>query len=727
MKIPVQIQMTTGENGQTALSMMLAGFGRYVPMQELREVCVTSRNGSSPRQIAAAAEHYGLKAQIVELDMDALRQQKLPVMILWKKRYYTIVTGFSNDLVSLIDPSKGSYRCELSTFQKRYSGTAILLEKGPDFQPGGTRDSVFSLLKERVSSLIRPMFGLLILSVICIWLDIAFSYGQKTFMDNVVNEKGDLSVFAPITSLFGMEASTRYTAANIMIVLMMGIILLDAFFTILNETLIKFVTRMKLAESQSDLFIHIIAQPLRFFEQYSTGEMLQRMNGNEKLWNTLVSSLVPRMINVFMMVFYFVMLLRYNRTITLICITLEVIHSLIELRLQERTAIIARATATSTGQLNSSVLNGMNMIDTIKSTGAEKSFFNMWYRSQSEVTEAQTENFRLNQIIRAYSNIHSYLLSAVQMFLGAYFIKQGQFTLGTLTLFRSILGQMRNSLNACLSSMNTLQTMRTNIERVDDICTRPVRDEIPLEDGIMYDKLPGEISVSHVCYRYNNGDDLAINDVSLDVHPGQMVAIVGSTGCGKSTLLKLMADLYEPESGEILYSGKKRSEIPDVVFHSSIVTVDQETVMFEDSVYSNIRLWDSTIEDYEIILAARDAQIHNRIIRDPHGYGAQVLENGANFSGGELQRFELARALAHEPTVLFLDEFTSALDAQTENRVIQAIRDKGTTCVIVAHRLSTIVDCDCIYVMDHGKIVQQGTHQELYQQEGLYRTLIGSQ
>ena len=188
-----------------------------------------------------------------------------------------------------------------------------------------------------------------------------------------------------------------------------------------------------------------------------------------------------------------------------------------------------------------------------------------------------------------------------------------------------------------------------------------------------------------------------------------------------------MADLYEPESGEILYSGKKRSEIPDVVFHSSIVTVDQETVMFEDSVYSNIRLWDSTIEDYEIILAARDAQIHNRIIRDPHGYGAQVLENGANFSGGELQRFELARALAHEPTVLFLDEFTSALDAQTENRVIQAIRDKGTTCVIVAHRLSTIVDCDCIYVMDHGKIVQQGTHQELYQQEGLYRTLIGSQ
>ena len=228
-------------------------------------------------------------------------------------------------------------------------------------------------------------------------------------------------------------------------------------------------------------------------------------------------------------------------------------------------------------------------------------------------------------------------------------------------------------------------------------------------------------------YRYNPGDDLAIDDVSMEVTPGQIVAIVGGTGCGKSTLLKLMADLYKPESGEILYSGLRREEIPDVVFHSSIMAVDQESVVFEDSVYSNIRMWDSTIEDYEIYLAARDAQIHDRIMRDPAGYATEILENGRNFSGGELQRLELARALAHEPTVLFLDEFTSALDALTESKVIQAIRDKRTTCVIVAHRLSTIVDCDRIYVMDKGKIVQEGTHSELYRQEGLYRQLIGSQ
>lgn len=203
-----------------------------------------------------------------------------------------------------------------------------------------------------------------------------------------------------------------------------------------------------------------------------------------------------------------------------------------------------------------------------------------------------------------------------------------------------------------------------------------------------------------------------------------MVAIVGKTGCGKSTMLKILADLYKAESGEILYSGKHRDEIPDVVFHSSVMTVDQETMMFEDSVYNNIRMWDDTIENYEVILAARDAQIHERILRNRKDYGDTIKEHGSNYSGGELQRLELARALAHEPTLLFLDEFTSALDALTEDRVIQSIKEKGTTCIIVAHRLSTIVDCDRIYVMDGGRIVQEGTHEELYAQGGLYRELI---
>ena len=243
-----------------------------------------------------------------------------------------------------------------------------------------------------------------------------------------------------------------------------------------------------------------------------------------------------------------------------------------------------------------------------------------------------------------------------------------------------------------------------------------------LDDISLTDKVP--VMPELICFRYNPGDRLALDHVSIEAEPGQMIAIVGSTGCGKSTLLKVLADLYKAESGEVRYDGRTRGEIPDTVFHSSVSTVDQETVMFEDSIYNNINMWDSTVESYEVLLAARDAQIHERITREPKDYGSVMLENGRNFSGGELQRLELARALAHEPTLLLLDEFTSALDALTEDRAMKALREKGTTCVIVAHRLSTIVDCDRIYVMDRGRIVQAGTHRELYAQEGLYKTLV---
>ena len=345
-----------------------------------------------------------------------------------------------------------------------------------------------------------------------------------------------------------------------------------------------------------------------------------------------------------------------------------------------------------------------------------------------QVFDSKRLKFKLKSVISLTNGIHKFIIEGVQLFVGAYFIKNGHFTLGTLALFQTVMNNMRSSMNNCLNTVDTLQTMRTNIERVDDINNRTVRETIPIKesDYETVDKLKGHIEVKHN-YRYNAGDDLAVNDVSLEVMPGQMIAIVGETGCGKSTLLKIMADLYQAESGEILYAGKRREEIPDVVFRSSVSTVDQETVMFEDSVYANIKMWDSTIEDYEVVIAAYEAQIHDRIIRDRTEYSTVMKENGSNYSGGELQRLELARALAHDPTILFLDEFTSALDALTEDKVIRNIREKRITSVIVAHRLSTIVDADRIYVMEKGKIIQQGTHEELYNQEGLYRNLISLQ
>ena len=556
------------------------------------------------------------------------------------------------------------------------------------------------------------------------------SEGMKTFMDSIIADNGWIK---ELTEKYGKpfdlndESSMRKAVAAIFTFILYLGTLLNLFFTIRKNRVVNETSRKMTALSSSRMIKKMLSLPLNFFEQYSAGELMGRLDSNEKLEQSIMNSLVPRMINTMMTIFYFFFLFSYDKTITILCLGIELINFAIILKLQEKNAIISRSNASSSNELNSSVLNGMNMIETIRSTGSEKDFYNAWYSSLLQVKDSQLSSQRISRITSVVDSVHSFLIQAVRLFVGAYFIGMGRLTLGTMSLFMNVFNNMRSSLSSALSSMNAMQVMRTNIERVNDIMNRPSPEEIPLEEGVEYDKLSGDISVRNVSYRYNKGDDPALDDVSLDVKKGQMIALVGSTGCGKSTLLKIMAGLYAPQGGEVFYDGKKRDEIPDTVFHSSIVTVDQEAVTFDDTVYNNIQMWDETIEDFEVILAARDAQIHERIVSDKNGYNVKIQENGLNFSGGEIQRMELARALAHEPTVLFLDEFTSALDALTEDKVIRSIREKGTTCIIVAHRLSTIVDCDRIYVMNKGKIVEQGTHRELYALDGLYKKLVSSQ
>ena len=730
MKIPIRIQMTPGENGATALFMILGYYKKYVSMDELREVCIASRNGSNPEQLKAAAERYGLLCDIKSESIEELRKEKLPVIVRWRKRYYVIVTGFSADNVKVVDPAKGEYKTPLDFFKKHFGSTVLSFAKGPDFVADGKKESMYSLIKDRITPIIKPIIAMVALTLICIWLDMKMSEGMKLFMDSIIADNGWIrevvEEYSTMTSASEMNSMRKGFAAVFTFILYLGTIL-SLFFQISKNRVVNETSRRMTALSSSRMIKKMLSLPLSFFEQYSAGELMGRLDSNEKLEQSIMKSLVPRMINTMMTIFYFFFLFSYDKTITMLCLSIELINFAIILKLQEKNAIISRSNASSSNELNSSVLNGMNMIETIRSTGSEKDFYNAWYSSLLQVKDSQLGSQRISRITSVVDSVHSFLIQAVRLFVGAYFIGMGRLTLGTMSLFMNVFNNMRSSLSSALSSMNAMQVMRTNIERVNDIMNRPSPKQIPLEKGVEYEKLSGDISVKDVSYRYNKGDDLALDGVSLEVKKGQMIALVGGTGCGKSTLLKIMAGLYEAQGGEVLYGGHRRDEIPDTVFHSSIVTVDQEAVTFDDSVYANIQMWDETIEDFEVILAARDAQIHERIISDKNGYNVKIQENGLNFSGGEIQRLELARALAHEPTVLFLDEFTSALDALTEDKVIRSIRERGTTCIIVAHRLSTIVDCDRIYVMNKGRIVEQGTHKELYALDGLYTKLVSSQ
>ena len=712
MKIPVVIQMRPGENGAAALSMMLGYYKKFVSMEEMREVCVSSRNGSSPQQMVDAAVSFGLDAKVETPSVEELQGMKLPLLVSWKRRYWCVVTSIKKDIVSIVDPFSGEIKMTMEKFAQLYNGTVIVLTRGKDFVAGGKRESLASLLKGRLDNLRGPMIVLTILTLICIFLNIGMVKLQKDILDNYM----------------GAEPAGGVTGGYLVLLLYLFALLVYFALSVSKTRLVNSTSRDTSAVSGSRLFKKMFDQPLKFFEQYSAGELMSRIDNNINLDNSIMRSLVPRAIDAVMTVVYLVTLMRYNYVMAIACLAVILVVLAVTLYIQGKNAIASRSMTTSGNVLNTAVLNGMNMIETIKSTGAERSFYNMWRESMVQANDGKLRTQIIGSRITFVSGVQGFVLQGIQLFLGAYFVMHGNFTLGSMALFQGILNNMISSLNNCMTTVNTLQTMRTNIERVNDIMNRESRQPIPLPESEYktVDKLEGHLVARNVCYRYDKGDRLVVDNVSMEVKPGQMVALVGKTGCGKSTMLKILADLYTAESGEILYSGKHRSEIPDVVFHSSVMTVDQDTMMFEDSVYNNIRMWDSAIENYEVILAARDAQIHDRIIRNSRDYASMIEENGRNYSGGELQRLELARALSHEPTLLFLDEFTSALDAQTEDRVIRSIRDKRTTCVIVAHRLSTIVDCDRIYVMDDGKIVQEGTHDELYAQDGLYRELITS-
>ena len=325
----------------------------------------------------------------------------------------------------------------------------------------------------------------------------------------------------------------------------------------------------------------------------------------------------------------------------------------------------------------------------------------------------------------------STITNTAVLIIGVYLVMDGTFTVGMVMAFQGFLGSFMSPAHKLISAGQTLQEMRTSMERIEDVMKYPTDKlcEQASENGEhdTYAKLSGNVELRNVTFGYSRLGEPLIKDFNLTLTPGKRIALVGMSGCGKSTISKLIAGLYQPWSGEILFDGKPIDSIDRSVFTGSLAVVDQDIIIFEDTIANNIKMWDSSIEDFEMILAARDAQIHSDIMQREGGYSYKLTEGGKDFSGGQRQRLEIARVLAQDPTIVILDEATSALDARTEYEVIRSIKDRGITCIVVAHRLSTIRDCDEILVMSGGVVVERGTHDELYALGGFYTKLVTSE
>lgn len=706
--VPVIMQMEALECGAASLAMVLAYYGKWLPLEQVRFDCGVSRDGSNARNILKAARSYGLAAKGYRYEPNDLRRDgKFPCIIHWNFNHFVVLDGFRGNKAILNDPAKGKYAVSLKTFDDSFTGICLLFEPTEDFTPGGKPPSVLAYAKKRLKGAGSAVAFAAITALITAITGVISPAFSRVFVDRLLTGKNP-EWFIPF--IIGLS--------------LLGILQLVVGWI---NAVYSLKINGKLAMVGSTTFMwKVLRMPMEFFSQRMAGDIQGRQSSNASIAGSLVNTFAPLALNAVMMVFYLVVMIRYSLLLTVIGILSVLINLVFSNIISKKRINITRVQMRDSGKLAGATVAGIEMIETIKASGAENGFFEKWAGYQASANTQQVKFQKLNQLLGQLPALVSSVCNTAVLMVGVYLAMQGRFTVGMIMAFQGFLGSFISPATSLISAGQSLQEMRTEMERIEDVMRYPtdVPEDEPVSDNCEYDKLSGNIEMKNVTFGYSRLAEPLIENFNLSLKTGSRVAFVGPSGCGKSTLSKLISGLYKPWSGEILFDGKKISEIDRSVFTGSLAVVDQDIILFEDTIANNIKMWDNSIEDFEMIMAARDAQLHEDIMQREGGYQYKMTEGGKDFSGGQRQRMEIARVLAQDPTIIILDEATSALDAKTEYNVVNSIKDRGITCIVVAHRLSTIRDCDEIIVMDNGRVAERGTHDELMKNGGMYAELV---
>ena len=709
-KVPVVMQLEALECGAASLCMILAYYGKWIPLEQMREDCGVSRDGSNARNLMKAARYYGLIAEGYRYEPDALKQHgSFPCIIHWNFNHFVVLDGFKGNKVYLNDPAKGAYTVTMETFDESFTGICLQFRPGENFTPSGKPKSMFSFAAKRLKGTGTAIAFTMLTGVIAALMGFVKPAFSRVFLDELLTGK-----------------NTSWT--TVFLVLLGGFNLIEITMSALQAIYSRRINGKMAAVGSASYMWKILRLPMRFFSQRMAGDIQGRQGANASIANTLIDTFAPLLLNTVMMIFYFVIMLRYSVILTIVGLTSLAVDAVVSRYISKKRINVTRVSMRDSAKLSSATVAGIEMIETIKASGAENGYFKKWSGYQASVNTQQVRFMKMNQYLGMIPQFVSTLANNTVLFLGVSLTMQGKFTVGMIMAFQGFLGSFMSPAITLISAGQTLQEMRTRMERIDDVMEYPDEEVFDETEGTgKLKKLSGKIELKNVVFGYSPLADPLIQDFNVTVEPGKSIALVGSSGCGKSTMAKLISGLCKPWDGQILFDGKPMKEIPKNVFRGSVAVVDQDIILFEDTIANNIKMWDDSIEDFEMILAANDARIHEDIMQRPKGYQHKLLEGGKDLSGGQRQRIEIARALAQEPTIMILDEATSALDAKTEYEVVKAIRDRGITCIVVAHRLSTIRSCDEIIVMEHGEIRDRGTHKELMENSKIYRDLVSAE
>jgi NHLM bacteriocin system ABC transporter peptidase/ATP-binding protein len=718
VRVPTVLQMEAVECGAACLGSVLAYHGCYIPLETLRIECGVGRDGANAANIVRAARKFGLDAEGYQLETEELGELPLPLILHWKLNHFVVLEGIGKKRMYLNDPAMGPTSVSAAEFDGAFTGVALALEPGESFQRLGRAWSPTGALKKRLQGSRLALFYLVLAGLGLVLPGLVVPSFSRIFIDDILVGRKDSWLFP----LFVAMANTA--------------LVIGGLGALQRRYLLRLESKLALSASSQFLW-HTLRLPMRFYLQRNPAELASRTAINDSVARLLGGRLASTAIAVVMVVLYLALMLQYDLFLTAIGV-LAIAINLAALRISSRTLSDAgRRLAQEGGRLGAVAMTGLSVIETVKASAQEDDFFRRWSGQYANAANARQQLDVADQLMAALPTLLSALSGAFVLWIGGRRVIDAELSMGMLVAFQSLMAGLLGPASELLRMGTDVQQLEGDMRRLDDVLVheldpataalgrRPAvaatGDEPPAA------KLIGRVELKGVSFGYSPLLPPLIEGLDLLLRPGSRVALVGGSGSGKSTIARLVSGLYEPWAGSIEFDGRPRGKHRREVVTNSMSVVDQDICLFEGTVLENLTLWDATVPEAQVVRAARDACIHDAIVARQGSYESKIEEGGRNFSGGQRQRLEIARALVLNPSILILDEATSALDPATETQLDENLRRRGCTCLIVAHRLSTIRDADEIVVLEKGRVVERGTHRALHGQSGIYSRLIGAE